>query len=154
METEVSAKPKLPCAIKLDETINWFIPEHLQKYVKRVFGVYFFDKSKHVYCCEMTPSYELVPCGDSFEPTDEYFNLYSDNGGPDTIIEELHDYFENQQSTVHYMHVHEVDDMPIIKDEFPPENKSGVIEFGAYNEDVEDRDFEEGYVEYIRDNCI
>lgn len=45
--------------VVIDETHFW--SEEIQARVGKVFQAYLFDSNRHVYCCELTPSYELYP---------------------------------------------------------------------------------------------
>jgi hypothetical protein len=43
--------------VKIDERRHW--REDIQAQTKEMYGVYAFDRNRHVHCCELTPSYEL-----------------------------------------------------------------------------------------------
>ncbi len=45
--------------IALDETAYWDGDPEFAAKCGKIFGIYIFDASLRVYCCEMTPSYEL-----------------------------------------------------------------------------------------------
>lgn len=53
-------RPKLRIAY-MDETDGW--TEEIASAAGRVAGVFVFDENRHVFCCEMTPSYELSLAG-------------------------------------------------------------------------------------------
>jgi len=44
--------------IAIDETQHWCDAEIVEA-CKRLFGIYVFDARSYVYCCEITPSFEL-----------------------------------------------------------------------------------------------
>lgn len=50
--------------IKIDERNFW--SESVQQRTKEVYGVYAFDRNSYTYCCEATPSYELLFLGTDF----------------------------------------------------------------------------------------
>jgi len=50
--------------IKIDERRHW--REDIQAKTTAVYGVYAFDRSTHVYLCEMTPSYCLMFLGHDY----------------------------------------------------------------------------------------
>lgn len=43
--------------IKLDQRAFW--NDELQKQTTKIFTIFAFDRSLHVHCCELTPSYEM-----------------------------------------------------------------------------------------------
>ena len=43
--------------IAIDETRYW--SEDIVAKAGRLYGIYLYDANRHVYCCEITPSYEL-----------------------------------------------------------------------------------------------
>ncbi len=85
---------------------HWNIPEYLP-YIERIETVWFFDKNVHVYCCEVTPSYELWPL--------ETRVIFKDSFDHD-VDEELRDKIESDVSywscdEVEYHHVRALDHM-------------------------------------------
>lgn len=53
------------CIVKIDEREFWC--DEVQAKATRIFGVYAFDRRRHVHCCSMTPSYELHFLGTQYE---------------------------------------------------------------------------------------
>ena len=101
-------------AIVLDET------EYLGDFegrdrVKSVGMVYVFDRNRHVYACEMTPSYELWPVQHTIVFTDEVYNTIYDN--EDWDMENWRNEFEYQMQgymaweNVTYVHTRSIDKM-------------------------------------------
>jgi hypothetical protein len=57
------------CCVKEDET-NLYGEDWIKQHnIKRIFGVYVFNKRRVVYACETTPSYERTFMGSQFELT-------------------------------------------------------------------------------------
>ena len=57
MNTTTEIKPDIRI-LKLDESHNWD-PEIVSRAGGKIFGVYLYDATVAVHCCEITPSYEL-----------------------------------------------------------------------------------------------
>lgn len=102
--------PEIPPAwhvIKLDETC-FYDKSFLDQYgVEKIYGVYIVDFSKRVYCCEITPSYELNFVKSIYE------------GGPDVEDEEAIEAFECHlydcdavTESVSYMHCGSIHSLP------------------------------------------
>ena len=151
-------KPRLPMIVKLDETANWsFVPDWMKQYIKRIFGVYVFDGSVAVHCCELTPSAELHFVQSDYEVTEQYIDANDDE------CEQIHDFFsdgdaELGDSDVRYLHLSNIDAMPRIKKgEYPPEGKSGIIELDPVTvseDELSSEDMLEEQIEYIQGNSI
>ena len=102
--------------IKLDETDRW--PENIQAPAGRIFGVYLVDLSKHVHCCELTPSYEL----------NWIENQYTDSPEDETESERLYDAIRGVSSPlVEYFHTRWIDSLPYKEEGFPEANQTGCI---------------------------
>jgi hypothetical protein len=53
------------CIVKIDQREFWC--DEVQARTHRIFGVYAFDRRRHVHCCSLTPSYELHFLGTQYE---------------------------------------------------------------------------------------
>lgn len=120
--------------VKMDETEYWDEEFRNKCGVKRIFGVYAFNRRKVCYLCEITPSYELVFLGSQWEG----------NWNPEGVLDEEFDEDEYQRRAdeadaeirkgdasteeFSYQHCSDVDRMLQTKIKrvfFPPEGKSG-----------------------------
>ncbi len=81
--------------LSIEETRNW--REDIAKACGRIYGVYFYNKNEHTYCCELAPSYSLIP-----------LYSYSENEIKDGMAEELIN-GDALCSNVIYVHVSQVD---------------------------------------------
>jgi len=45
--------------VRIEETSNWNVDFLRENGIVKMFGVYVYDRRKHVHCCELMPSYEL-----------------------------------------------------------------------------------------------
>jgi hypothetical protein len=61
---KVELLPEL-CIVKLDQREFWC--DSVKTKTTRIFGVYAFDRRRHVHCCSLTPSYELNCLGTQYE---------------------------------------------------------------------------------------
>jgi hypothetical protein len=94
--------------VRIDETDNWD-PAYLAKHhIRRVFGVYQYDPKSSVYCCELTPSYELELLGSQAE----YEPDFLDWDGLEQVEEELRQADAGEEPYFRYVHCREVDAMP------------------------------------------
>lgn len=63
MITEVKEKNKAKRTnfhlVAIDNTKYW--RDDIQKACGKITTVYYYDKGQHTYCCELTPSYYLIP---------------------------------------------------------------------------------------------
>ena len=92
-------------AIALDHTEYWLIPEEYKPYIKAMGAYYVYDANRHVYCCEVTPSYELWFV--------ENFPVFTDDV-TDEIREDFFDWMAGAwDEDVAYMHVIDIDRMPL-----------------------------------------
>lgn len=92
-------------AIQIDETRHWSA-EFLKKYgVTQIYGVYLYDANSRIYCCEMTPSYELSfiesVAGHGIDDEEVWEKFTDDVREADMDADE-----------VIYMHCHDIDGMP------------------------------------------
>lgn len=109
--------------LKLDETENWC--QEVKDKAKRILGIYLFDKTRHVHCCEFTPSYECIFIESQWENLD-----LSDNEQ-----EELDDLIQEgnrETNNVNYYHTYVIDDLPLIKE---GQVARGIIDLGIDNEE-------------------
>ena len=104
-ETEIDpgqqVKPDI-WVLKINETKYWD-PSFARK-CGRLIGTYLFDRSLHVHCCELTPSYELHFIGT--EPTKQ-------------VNDEIYDQIRQSDAQcpgADYMHVYHVDGFPVVKE--------------------------------------
>ena len=154
-------KPRLPMIAKLDETANWELPVWIKKYIKRIFGVYVFDRSVGHYLCELAPSAELHFVKSDYEVTDAYW--LTPNLLDLRAQEKIADYFAEGNVAINpdpvtYVHLSNIDAMSrIAKGEYPPEGKSGIIELDpvtASEAELSTGDMFRLPIEYIRGNSI
>ncbi len=96
-------KPDWYC-VALDETRHWNLAEEDRPFVKKMLGIYIFDRSTYTYCCEITPSYFLCYLGDvAVLKTD----------APDDVRERINERYEClYQGEDCYMHVRDVERIP------------------------------------------
>lgn len=131
--SEQEAKPNY-CVLKLDETRNW-TPEIAER-AKKILGVYLFDASKCVHCCEFTPSYECL-----FVES-QWHNPDLPDRDADWLSVEIME-ADNCSDPVRYFHCREIDGLPRIKE---GESGVGVIDFGIQDE--------EEALEYLRQRSV
>lgn len=131
--------------IALDETSNYYLEPEEQRLIRAIKGVYLYDANRHTYCCELTPSYDLIFLYNSVNLTDE--GLALDDGAR----EGLSDKFENGGDDC-YMHVHTVDQLA----EKAEKAANGTYHvYGDPEVSFDDSDYDEqieGLVEYFRCN--
>ncbi len=87
--------------LKVNESQYW--SEDIRCRVKCIWGVYVLDPHWRVYCCELTPSYELHRLNSQVEFLD---------GTPQEIIEEVEEEIleaERFDAPVIYVHCHTID---------------------------------------------
>ena len=104
----MNEKPKLPIdarVIAIDETRYYDIEAADKPLIKKILGVYLYDKNEVTHCCELTPSYWLI----------HLYNLviFTEEGEAlDEITRDLkRDYYEMSDSEDKYFHCHDVDEM-------------------------------------------
>ncbi len=113
------------CVVKEDETEYWDKPFRKRHKIKRIFGVYVFNRRKACYLCEMTPSYELRFFGSQWEGEDGYDA--EDENAAEKIDDAIRD-GDRDTEEWSYMHCADVDRLleTVIKEGcFPPEGKAG-----------------------------
>jgi hypothetical protein len=144
--------------IAVDETGYWnIVPEH-QPFIEKILTVSLYDASRHVHCCEMTPSYELwfvrhqvilTPAGEELQEM-----------APSVFEKILSDYeYHRPDCDVSYMWAHRVDALvetlkkePFrYKHEGDPFPKMKVKEYRELLEERDGNAFMEGLVE--GENC-
>ena len=127
-------------AVSFNDTKDWNIAAADKKYIKEIYSVYFFDKNKHVYLAEITPSYHL-----EFGYNDIIFTAKGNDN--DSKRDELHENYiygfgvDNEDT---YMHVGRLD-------AYMKKNKKRVHHYGKTDEDAEDGGSEE-VREYLQGN--
>lgn len=91
--------------VALDESYGC---EHafLERCGGKVWGIYFYDESRHVYCCEITPSYELHFLGLEAERIPD-----DDEDAREAQYDELME-AGSQQDPVSYMWTSNIDRLP------------------------------------------
>jgi hypothetical protein len=92
-------------AISLDETEHYLIAEADKPFVRRIMGVYLYDRNSHTHLCEITASYWLIHLYDEVVLTEEGEKL------DDFEKERLYQEHETCGSDDTYMHVSAVDSM-------------------------------------------
>ena len=110
MESEIINKAKRTDfrLLAIEETRNW--REDIAVACGKIFGVYLYNKNEHSYCCELTPSYTLIP-----------LYSYAENEITDEIAEELMN-GDSLCNDVTYVHVSIVDKL---KTKAAPANLNG-----------------------------
>lgn len=93
----------------LEETHNW--SEAIQQQAGRLFGVYLFDRRRHVHACEFTPSYELHFLKTIY--TAEFPETVQGERERDALEMEI---MQGDRDTplVCYVHTHVIDGLPTI----------------------------------------
>jgi hypothetical protein len=107
--------------LKRDETEYW--ADDIVARAGRIFGVYAYDPSRKVHCCELTASYELHFIESQAEkcPDDDH-----ERERLDDEIREGDLYTE----PVTYIHCHEIDKLPVVEDGkmyFPNKEQSAIV---------------------------
>ena len=90
--------------VKIDEREHWLDPAILDR-TNRIYGVYVFDRRKHVHCCSFEATYELTFLGSQYDYAREL---------TDEESEELADAIregDGQCEDVSYWGVHDIDRM-------------------------------------------
>lgn len=87
-------------ALALNETRYYAIEREHQPYIRKIRGVYLFDRSRQTRCCEITPSYYLMHLYDSVIYTDET---------PEDLIDTLDQLYGHCGGDDQYVHCHEIE---------------------------------------------
>ena len=95
--------------VAIEETRNW--REDIAAACGRIFGVYLYNKNEHTYCCELAPSYTIIP-----------LYSYAEKEISDEIAEKLMN-GDSLCNDVTYVHVSEVDKL---KTQAAPANLNGI----------------------------
>lgn len=105
MELEIENQVKTTNfrVVAIDETHS-FTDENLVKQCGKLSTVYFYDANERTHCCEITPSYYLMP-----------LYIIAENEISDEIDEELMNIHWKYNTNPIYMHCHVVDDMKTIE---------------------------------------
>jgi antirestriction protein ArdC len=116
--------PEMFC-LKEDETAYWDEQFRREHKIKRIFGVYVFNRRKALHVCEVTPSYERQFVGSQWEGKDGY------DAEDENAAEKIDDAIrEGDIGTEEwsYMHCSDVDrtlETEIKEGFLPPEGKAG-----------------------------
>lgn len=105
-----------------DETEYW--PEIEAKGDLCVIAVYLFDANSHVYCCEMTPSYEMHEVGQYIYPK------VGREKPTEGEYEDWHDYIDTYwkgMMNVSYFHVHTIQANEMHRFKPLPKDKDGKV---------------------------
>ena len=108
--TNTEIKPDIRI-LKINESSHW-TDDKLKAACGVIFGVYMYDASKHVHCCEITPSYEM-----HFIES-QSVRLPDDEEERERIYESLQE-GDLHTEPVSYMHCRDIDRIEEI-----PENRS------------------------------
>lgn len=109
--------------VKIDEREHWLAPEVLES-CPRLYGVYVFDRKRHVHICSFQPTYELHYLGSDY-------TLIDDVQDDDYRLSEIDDKIREgdcQSEDVTYWGAHDIDRMletEIKEGCLPPEGKHG-----------------------------
>ncbi len=133
-DTQAEVKPRW-CVLKIDETQNW-LDQDIVSRAKRIYGVYVFDRSLHVHCCEMTASYECLFVESQFDNPD-----LPDREADWLSVDLMAG--DNYAEPVRYFHCWQIDGLPRIKE--------GDVAQGVIDLDISD---EEEAFEYVRQRAI
>ena len=129
IEEKKKAKTAKLRLVVLNETEFW--REDIQKACGKINRVYLFDSNQHTYCCEMTPSYTLIPLA-SF--------AVSENEVSEEMYEELLK-GDSLNSEIMYMHVSSVDKMKTERASFSHSLDGGLRYYASegkkYNDIIE-----------------
>lgn len=89
--------------VKIDETQHW--RADIQAACGKLWGVYVYDDTARTFCCELTPSRELVFCGSTWERS-------PDDESEAEKLAELINEADGQQELACYMWCSEADRLP------------------------------------------
>ncbi len=95
METLTEKKKATKTDIQIvlvDETYGW--SDKIKNQVGKIYTAYIYDKSVATHCCEITPSYELVPL--------YYSTEFAEHKYSEAVEEEIQNEFHNAEPI--YMH--------------------------------------------------
>ena len=90
--------------VKIDEREHWLDPVVLDR-TNRIFGVYVFDRRKHVHCCSFEATYEFTFLGSQWEHSREFTDDETED------LDERIREGDRDCETVSYWGVHDVDRM-------------------------------------------
>jgi len=99
-----SVNPEWHC-IEIDETSSFNINREDAPFIKKIMGIYFFDKNEYTYVCEMLPSYFLRALG---------YSVHLKDGTPEDVAERLHSTYADCDSEDHYRHVSDINRLPSV----------------------------------------
>ena len=89
--------------IALNETEYWSLDVEMMRHIERIETVYLYDANEHTYCCEMTPSYWLMPV--------ETRAIFKPNTS-DSLIDKIDgEITRNADNDGIYIHVHALDSL-------------------------------------------
>ena len=117
-------------AIKLDETMNWVIPDWMEKFVDKIYGIYLYDRDKTTYCCSSTPCYELILIRYDF-------TLKDGLEVEDDLLEKADDYVSLSESEdVSYMNQSLVPKGMDLNEDIPDNLESNVKDIQEYGSEL------------------
>lgn len=97
--------------ILIEETNSWC--EEIREKAGRLFGVYLFDKRRHIHACELTPSYELHFLKTISNYSGKFSNAEEEEIERDNLEMEIMDGNRETQD-IQYYHVSDIDHRPTI----------------------------------------
>lgn len=113
-------------AIKIDETMDWVIPDWMDGIVNKIYGIYLYDRDKTTYCCSSTPCYELI-----FIQND--ISLKKDVKVEDDLLEKIDDYiYISDTEAVSYMNKSKVPLGMDVNGEIPDDLNPSVRDMQEY----------------------
>jgi len=106
----MATKCKVPefWAVRIDETEYWVKDFLAKNGIRRIWGIYVYNRTLGVHCCEFLTSRELHVVDYDWEPVHEI----DDDRELDRIDQEITDAFWKGTDPVCYMHVSTVDRLP------------------------------------------
>lgn len=85
--------------VGINDLQHWNIPRKFRRYIKAILSVYFYDAASATYCCEITPSHDMLGL--------RYEVVFTDKCG-DKKREEIDEWISGEYPEDIYMHVSDV----------------------------------------------
>ena len=126
-------KPKFK-VVRINETSNW--REDIAKKAGKIFGIYLYDESRTVNCCEVTPSYEMHFLNSMAE------NISDDDEEREILFDEI------SEGDIHTERVRNIFSSSI--DRMSKDDRKDVYSEG-YEIDKEEYETEEDYDKLVED---